>query len=206
MRDTFAMPTTDLREPHARAILAGVLVVSQVRAGDDLDLPTPCGNWTLGQLLAHMTVQHDGFAAAAAGNGGDLSLWAVRTLDSDPIGAYAAAADRVVAAFAKGGVLGQQFALPEISPLTTFPGRQAIGFHLIDYVAHGWDVARTIDVPLALDPELLDTALRIAQSVPDGPERLRPGAAFRPSVGATDNAPVLDRIVALLGRSPTWPT
>ncbi|MDQ4037789.1 MAG: TIGR03086 family metal-binding protein [Actinomycetota bacterium] len=197
------MAATDLRDLHARAVGASVAVVAQVSA-DNLDRPTPCGDWTLAELLAHMTVQHDGFAAAAVGNGGDPALWEVQPLGADPVGAYAAAADRVVAAFAQDGVLDQEFALPEISPLTTFPARQAIGFHLIDYVVHGWDVAKTIDVALVLDQEVLDVAAEIAQAVPDGEQRLRPGAAFAPGLPIADDAPLLDRIVAHLGRSPAW--
>lgn len=123
--------TTDFRDQHARAVRASVAIVSRV-SRDDLERPTPCRDWTLAELLAHMTVQHDGFAAAAAGNGGDPSLWTVGPLDPDPVGAYAAAADRVVQAFAEDGVLDREFALPEISPLTTFPGSQAIAFHLVD--------------------------------------------------------------------------
>jgi len=195
--------TTDLRNLHARAIRASVIVVNQVGA-DDLDRPTPCADWTLARLLAHMTVQHDGFAAAAVGNGGDPALWEVGPLGPDPTGAYAEAADRVVRAFAPDGVLEQEFALPEINPLTTFPGRQAIGFHLIDYVVHGWDVARTIDVPFAPDPDVLDAGLTIAAAVPDGNTRRQPGAAFAPARAAPDDAPAIDRIVAHLGRSPTW--
>ena len=77
---------TDLRNLHARAIRASVIVVNQVGA-DDLDRPTPCADWTLARLLAHMTVQHDGFAAAAVGNGGDPALWEVGPLGPDPTGA-----------------------------------------------------------------------------------------------------------------------
>lgn len=198
------MATIDLRDLHAHAVQASVKVVAQISA-DDVDRPTPCGDWTLARLLAHMTVQHDGFAAAAAGNGGDLAMWSEQPLSSDPIEAYAAAAERVQTAFAQDDVLEQEFALPEISPLTTFPGRQAIGFHLIDYVVHGWDVARAIEADFVLDPDLLETAWVIATSVPDGPERLRFGAAFAPSQTVGDEAPMLDRIVAHLGRSPSWP-
>jgi len=197
------MTEPDLLDLHARAVRASVAVVSRVHT-NDLARATPCGNWNLGYLLAHMTVQHDGFAAASAGNGGDVSLWAVQPLGPDPVGAYAAGAGRVLTAFAQDGVLEREFALPEISPLTTFPGKQAIRFHLVDYVVHGWDVARTIDVPLSLDPDVLETALGIAQAVPDGPERGQPGAAFAPGVATADHNPILERIVARLGRDPAW--
>lgn len=197
------MTTPDLLDQHSRAVRASVEVVSLLGDGD-LARATPCGSWTLGELLAHMTVQHDGFAAAAAGSGGDITIWTSRPLGPDPIGSYSAAADRVVAAFAEDGVLDREFALPEISPITTFPGRLAVGFHLVDYVVHGWDVARTLDVSYDLDTDVLAAALRVAQSVPDGPERLEPDAAFAPGLAVADDAPVLDQIVALLGRDPTW--
>ncbi|MBA3338951.1 MAG: TIGR03086 family protein [Geodermatophilaceae bacterium] len=197
------MTETDLVRGHARVVRASVAVVSQLRS-DDLDRPTPCGNWRLADLLAHMTVQHDGFAAAAAGNGGDPALWAVHPLGDDPVASYTAAAERVVSAFAQPGVLEREFALPEISPITTFSGTLAIGFHFIDYVVHGWDVARAVDVPFSLDADLEEIALRIAMSVPDGPGRAQPDGAFGPGKPVVDAAPVLDRIVAHLGRSPTW--
>src|SRR2546430_2582095 len=82
---------------------------------------TPCPEWTLGELLAHMTVQHNGFAAAARGHGGDLQVWRVRALWDDPVGEYTAAAERVLAAFAEEGVLEREFTLPEFRPVSRFP-------------------------------------------------------------------------------------
>jgi Mycothiol maleylpyruvate isomerase N-terminal domain len=47
-------------------------------------------------------------------------------------------------------------------------------------------------------------ALAVARAVPAGQARLVPGAAFAPTVpGAAGDT--LGEIVALLGRSPTWP-
>jgi hypothetical protein len=48
--------------------------------------------------------------------------------------------------------------------------------------------------------------LPVAEAVPDGERRLRPGAAFRPRLNAPAGAgaDVMDRILALLGRSPAW--
>jgi len=166
----------------------------------DLSLPTPCAEWDLGHLLAHMTLQHRGFAAAAAGHGGDLGSWQPRPLGDDPGRDYAQAAESVIAAFAEPDVLHRDVLLPEITS-TPLPGRLAIGFHLVDFVVHGWDVARTLDIPYELPPDVLAVALPIAEAVPDGETRLLPDSAFAPRLPHPGEDP-LDRILALLGRDP----
>jgi uncharacterized protein (TIGR03086 family) len=186
----------------ARAVRASVQIVSQASAAD-LSRPTPCSDWTLGELLAHMTAQHEGFAAAAAGDGADLVHWQTGAPVADPVGEYAAAAERVTAAFAAAGVLAGEFVLPEISPKLRFPAAEAIGFHFVDYVVHGWDVARALGRGYDLEPDVLAAALPIAQAVPDGERRRRPGAPFAPRAAASSSGP-LGQIVALLGRRPDW--
>jgi uncharacterized protein (TIGR03086 family) len=186
----------------ARAVRASVQIASQASAAD-LSRPTPCSDWTLGELLAHMTAQHEGFAAAAAGDGADLVHWQTGAPVADPVGEYAAAAERVTAAFAAAGVLAGEFVLPEISPKLRFPAAEAIGFHFVDYVVHGWDVARALGRGYDLEPDVLAAALPIAQAVPDGERRRRPGAPFAPRAAASSSGP-LGQIVALLGRRPDW--
>jgi uncharacterized protein (TIGR03086 family) len=185
----------------AQAVRASVDLVAQMTA-QDLARPTPCADWTLHGLLRHMIAQHHGFAAAADGDG-DLARWRIQPLGEDPVAAYRAAAEHVLGAFAGDGVLDRGFPLPEIANGVMFPARQAISFHFVDYVAHCWDVARTLDAPLDLDPSLLDVALSVAEAVPGGDARLAPGAAFAPSV-AWSGGSRLDQIVAILGRSPGW--
>jgi uncharacterized protein (TIGR03086 family) len=198
------MQMTDLRPANERAVRTSVAVVSKA-SPYDLGRPTPCSAWTLGDLLAHMTAQHRGFAAAARGEGADLAVWQPRPLGAVPVAAYAAAADDVLDAFAGEGVLEREFALPEFGPGAAFPGAQAIGFHFIDYVVHGWDVARSLGLPFELDGDLAEDALRIALAVPDGDHRLTPGAAFRPALPTPESASPLERILTALGRSPNWP-
>jgi uncharacterized protein (TIGR03086 family) len=193
----------DIMRLDASAVQASVQVVSQARAAD-LARATPCEAWTLAELLAHMTAQHYGFAAAATGDGADLVRWQTGAPAADPVGEYATAAARVIAAFGAPGVLDRDFMLPEISPQLRFPAEQAIGFHLVDYVVHGWDVARTLGLRYDLEPALLAAALAVARSVPDGQNRRRPGASFAPRVTVTRGS-MLDHIVALLGRRPSWP-
>lgn len=198
------MTTGDIRDLDRRAVQASVEVVSRTTA-DDLGRPTPCAGWTLADLLVHMTVQHHGFAAAAEGRGADLEVWKPRPPSQDPVADYAAAAERVITAFAEQGVLERKFELPEIIPGLRFPAAQAISFHFIDYVVHGWDVARSLGLSYSLDPDLVQAALPVAEAVPEGERRLAPGAAFRPGLAAPPDASPLDRILAMLGRSPAWP-
>src|SRR2546430_5256397 len=130
------MPTiSDVRPFHRAAVLASVDVVSVVTR-DDLRRPTPCAGWNLLDLLAHMTAQHHGFAAAARGIDSPTVWESADVADyvaTDPGGTYAAAAADVLDAFAVDGVLDATLPLPEFGPGATFPGAQAIGFHFVDY-------------------------------------------------------------------------
>jgi uncharacterized protein (TIGR03086 family) len=156
---------SDFRPAHRIAVQVSVDVVSAVTA-DDLRRPTPCAGWDLGDLLAHMTVQHRGFAAAARGHGADLAVWdcasVVDAVSLDPSGSYAAAATDVLEAFAADDALTESFALPEFGPGATCPGAMAIGFHFVDYVVHAWDVSRTIDAPLDLPDDVIAAVLPFA--------------------------------------------
>ncbi|SCE70158.1 TIGR03086 family metal-binding protein [Micromonospora mirobrigensis] len=194
----------DLRAQDETAVRATVALVDRVRP-DDLGRPTPCAGWDLAALLAHMTAQHCGFAASATGRGTSLAEWRTHPLGDDPAAEYADAAEQVIAAFAAPDVPERTFALPEFGAGVRVAGRQAVSFHFIDYVVHGWDVARSLDLPFTLPAELLHAAVPVAEAIPDGPGRLAPDAAFAPRLPATDDPDPLNRILALVGRAPTWP-
>jgi uncharacterized protein (TIGR03086 family) len=189
-----------LRALNRRAVQASVDVVGRI-APDDLARPTPCAEWTVADLLAHMTVQHHGFAAAARGDGADPEVWRAGPSPDDPAAAYAVAAEDVLAAFEQAK---PDFWLPEITTAVAIPAATAISFHLVDYVAHAWDVAQAIGLPYRPDPEVTEAALTVALAVPDGAERLEPGAAFRPGVPASPDSDALTRLLAALGRSADW--
>ena len=194
----------DVRPHHRVAVLNSIDIVGAARAAD-LNTPTPCAGWNLADLLAHMTAQHRGFAAAARGFGADPDVWRVDELMgsimTDPAGTYADAARDVLAAFADDAALQASFALPDFSPNAVFPGALAIGFHFIDYVVHGWDVAKSLGMAYTLPDEVVDAALPLALAVPDGDFREMPEAPF---AGVVDipSATNLDRILRHLGRDP----
>jgi uncharacterized protein (TIGR03086 family) len=193
--------TDEIVALDAHAVRASVALVSRAR-GRDMSRPTPCPDWTLHGLLAHMTAQHYGFAAASVGDSA-LARWRTRRLGRDPVADYQAAADTVLAAFAADGVLDRRFPLAEFDGSPVFPARQAISFHFVDYVVHSWDVAKALGVEAEFPTDVLEVALRVALAVPDGNNRLAPGAAFALSLTVGGGSP-LDLIVAILGRDPGW--
>ena len=198
------MDITRLRALHREAVLDSAAVVALASIAD-LQLATPCAGWRLDDLLRHMAIQHHGFAAEAGGHATVLADWQMPAAMPDPLAYYAESVDVVLAAFADDAMLDRRISLPEVSSDFDFSASQALKMHLIDYVVHAWDVARTLGRRYEPTPELGEAALQIALHIPNGAERLRPGAAFAQGVEAADNSATINRIVALLGRSPAWP-
>ncbi len=194
----------NIPELDRRAVEVSRALVRRITP-DQWTLPTPCAEWDLAGLLAHMTVQHHGFARAVAGERTEVADWQPVPAPQNPAGAYDAAVDRVVDSFAAPDAAGRQVYLPEIRGGVTVPGNVALGFHFVDYVVHSWDVAAALGVPVEFDEEVLAGALVVAGQVPvDGASR-GPGMAFGPVlVPSVDSSP-LDRILTTLGRSPNWP-
>jgi uncharacterized protein (TIGR03086 family) len=193
----------DIIELNRRSVRATADLVATIKPAD-LDRPTPCAGWAIRDLLEHQIVQNHGFAFAASGQRSDLAGWQPRPLGEDPVTEYAESARAVTAAFAAEGVLERSFFLPEIRDGGPFPAAMAIGFHFIDCVVHDWDFAKSLGVPPNIDTDLAEAALPLAAQVPDNPQARGEGKAFLPGTTAGDAPSALDRVVALLGRSPTW--
>jgi uncharacterized protein (TIGR03086 family) len=197
------MPTNE----HRTAVITSVDLVATVRPAD-LDRPTPCAGWNLADLLAHMTVQHHGFAAAARGHGADLDNWRVESVVDAvreyPAGAYASAANDVLEAFWADGADDAPFALPEFGAGAVFPGSVAMGFHFVDYVVHGWDAAASLGVDYDVPADVLAAVLPLVLAVPDGDVRLLDAVPFDAAVEPVDGASDLERILRHLGRRPDF--
>jgi len=195
------MDLRDLRAPDRRVLAVTTGIVEQVRP-DQLDLPTPCEGWSVRDLLRHMVGNNNGFAAAALGEPPVADVWDGVDV-TDPVGEFAASAARVDTAFAAAEPLTGTFAVLGYGDV---PAGQAVGMHFIDYLAHGWDVAVAIGVPAGLDEESCAAVLRIGSGwPPDSAAIWGPDAAFGYRVEVPSDAPVADRMLGFLGRSPSWP-
>jgi uncharacterized protein (TIGR03086 family) len=195
---------SDIRELNIEAVRRSIAIAAAVTP-DHLDLPTPCAGWTVGDLLAHMTAQHLGFAAAAEGKQTRLADWEPLELSADPAADYAEAAESALLAFSDDGVLYGSFWLPEILDGGPFPAQLAIGFHFLDAVVHGWDLAVSLGMKVDYPPELVGPALVAARLVPDCSLRTGPKAAFRPALPSNPDQSEMDQLLMALGRAPSWP-
>ena len=192
------MTTTDL-EPAARRLGALVAAVRD----DQLDGPTPCPDYRLGDLLEHVGGLAQAFRAAAAKElgaetgqaaAGDAARlpadWRTRIPQDLLTMAHAwRDPDAWTGMTAAGGV--------------ELPGEVAGLVALDELVIHGWDVARATGQPYEVgDAELEAVRTFVAPMADAGPEE-RAGL-FGPPVAVPDDAPELDRILGLTGREPTW--
>src|SRR5215471_17998535 len=133
-----------------RTLTATAEIVAAVTP-DKLDGPSPCAGWTLRDLLGHMVASNEGFAAAAAGAPVGGEVWDRLTFEGEPLDAYQESAEAVSAAFEGADPDGRievfGFGRPSLAT--------ALGMHIVDFVTHGWDVARSIGWTGEYDPELV---------------------------------------------------
>jgi uncharacterized protein (TIGR03086 family) len=81
------------------------------------------------------------------------------------------------------------------------PGEIAGSVALAEVLIHGWDVARAAGLPYGSDSATTKACLaHLAQFDTSGTDGM-----FGPAVPIADDAPDLDRVVALSGRDPFWP-
>ncbi len=192
----------DIRDNDFRALAWTERMVARV-TDEHLAAPTPCGDWTLRELLVHMTGSNNGFADTAEGRPTDPDVWAGRTIGDDVVAEYQKSSQRVHAAFAAPDVLERTF---DVHGFGSYPARVAIGMHFIDYLVHGWDVARAIGAPDQPDAEDCLVVLDMGRRWPkDAATIWGPGAPFGYQVPVSPAAPAPDRMVGFLGRSPRWP-
>jgi uncharacterized protein (TIGR03086 family) len=160
---------------------------------EELTLPTPCEGWTVHQLLNH--------AVGAI----DIFTWMVRDgdplavpdpdedqLDGDPAGSLREAADENLAAWSLRGAADV--------PTGVVPDVRLWEFLLGDVVVHTWDVARALGRYPGLDDDVVAHLLGKLEG--RWAEVGHQMGAFGAPVAVGDDAPALDRLVALTGRTP----
>ncbi len=186
--------------PAAKRMAALVGGVSDNQLGG----VTPCPAYTLGDLLDHVGGLSVAFTAAARkaeppggsqGPSGDASR-----LEEGWRDRIARDLDALAAAWTE----PQAWTGTAVAGGVEMPAEVAALVALDELVVHGWDVARASGQPYDVDPVSLDAVHGfVAQFSGPGQEESRAGL-FGPVVPVPDDAPLLDRVVGMAGRDPSW--
>ncbi|MFF4987275.1 TIGR03086 family metal-binding protein [Streptosporangium saharense] len=183
---------TDLPvEQLARALAAVDPLVAGVEDGQ-WSAPTPCAEWTVRDLVAHLVVTNRMMTAFLTGQAPpDRSA---DPLGGDPLGAYRESGTALRAAFALPGVLERTHE----GALGAATGAVRLRWRLADLLTHAWDLSRATGRPAEMPQDLVEQALAfVGDALSD---EARPGR-FDPAQPVADDAPALDRLAAFAGRS-----
>jgi uncharacterized protein (TIGR03086 family) len=193
------MTTIDLG-PAARQLATLVRNVPD----DMLDAPTPCPDYRVGDLLDHIGGLAKAFTWAATKESlamepvspsGDAAHLAPDWRQRIPIDVEALAAAWQDPAAWTG--------MTKAGPVD-LPGEVGGLVALDEIVVHGWDVAKATGQAFSVDAVTLQAVhdLVIQFSGP-GTEEERAGG-FGPEIAVPAEAPLLDRVLGMVGRRPDW--
>jgi uncharacterized protein (TIGR03086 family) len=182
-------------ELHRRAAETFGTRVHQVK-DDQWELPTPCSDWNVRQLVNHLVYENLWTAPLMAGGTiaevgdrfeGDL-------LGDDPKGAWDRSHQEAGAAVQAEGALDQTVHLS----FGDTPASEYVMQLFADHLIHGWDLARAIGADERLDPELVDACATWFTAM----EPLyRAGGSIGPRPDTPAGADDQTRLLAAFGRT-----
>jgi uncharacterized protein (TIGR03086 family) len=143
---------TDPMDPlafHREALAVAQGVVDGIDRSH-FELPTPCDEWNVRQVLEHIIEGNRRIAGDPPAAGEDV-------IGDDLSAAYARSAAGSLAAFSADGAMDRLFMLS----IGQVPGHFAVLARSTDQLAHAWDLARATGASTDLSPELYMSALDV---------------------------------------------
>jgi uncharacterized protein (TIGR03086 family) len=184
-------------EMLAKANASTANILANISA-DQLERSSPCASWQVRDLINHVVgnnvwfegIARDGEAPERPDNagpdqtGGDY-VKSFRDGSAKAVAAFDAAGDKTVTL-----------------PFAQLPASVFVVMAAADQFVHGWDLAKATDQSIDFDRELASHFLEFySQAIPDEARGPDPVAAFGPVV-ASSSSDVVDKLVALTGRTP----
>ncbi|MFG1648883.1 TIGR03086 family metal-binding protein [Micromonospora sp. NPDC049275] len=168
-------------------------------ADDQLDLPTPCRDYVVRDLLNHLFEVVVNFQDLAEKRPVE---WAEKPdhLDDGWRDRFVVETDRLVAAWSDPSTL------EGVSPGMGLPQTVVGGMALLDLIVHGWDLAVATGQPYRPAPEAVAELHALVEQL--GPTARKMGVFADPPQPPTPTktrTPDLDRLLTQTGRTPTWP-
>jgi uncharacterized protein (TIGR03086 family) len=163
---------------------------------EDWARPSPCPDWDVGGVVRHLTAGERAFTTSLGGVAYDLPA-ITAAVTAVPLGdlpaTYDDGAARLRDALARAG----DGTFPTgIGPM---PSAAVAELRTIEALIHGWDVARGVGATYAVEAPVAERAIGHSRALM---ERLPPDRTpFGPPQPVADDAPAIDRLAALLGRT-----
>jgi uncharacterized protein (TIGR03086 family) len=175
-------PLTQLSQlaPLLSGVVAGV-------QPDQLDLPTPCAEFTVRGVFEHMISGATAFAAAYRGE------TPPEPDVSDVLAGFGPALQNLGAAMSAPDALDRTVA----APFGEVRGETFARFIVLDGLVHGWDIATATGQTYAPSDELVAAADAFAHQSLD---QLRDGTTFAAAVPPATDASPIERLAAYTGR------
>ncbi|HWL98435.1 MAG TPA: TIGR03086 family metal-binding protein [Nocardioidaceae bacterium] len=165
----------------SRALDQTANVLSAIRS-DELSADTPCSDWDVARLVAHVVADPHNIMLMSTGGEPDWS--AEPPLPEDWTAEFRKAADELLGMWNESG----EAATP-----------QGVDWQTAEFAVHAWDLARATGQSTDFDPEVAQRGLDFMSAALTSENR---GKAFGPAVSIAEDAPVYDRLVAFAGRDP----
>lgn len=164
---------------------------------DDWQRPTPCADWDVRALVAHLVDENRWAPPLLAGRtiadvGDEL---AGDPLGDDPQAAWDTSAAAAAEAVARPGAMEGTAHLS----FGDVPGSEYVWQLTADLLVHAWDVARATGGDEHLDPAVVDAVATWFDGMEDA---YRAAGAIGPAVALPDGASAQDRLLARFGRDP----
>lgn len=174
---------------HTGNVIAGV-------TDEHLDLPTPCTEWNVRELLNHTIGVMHGIAGGVTGQPAPDGEAPDFTADGGSAASFEQAKQASIAAWSGDGVFDGMVNIGA----GEMPPEAAIGINMLDTLTHAWDLAEALGQDRSMDAALAEATLAASKMIIS--DEIRPGR-FGPAVDVADDAPAHDRLAAFLGRHPS---
>jgi uncharacterized protein (TIGR03086 family) len=170
-----------------------------------LESPTPCAGYSLGDLLDHVDGLSWAFGAAATKSSDERLAAPPGPPDASRLGGeWRSRIPDELATLADAWKDPRAWTGMTRAGGIEMPGEVCGLVALNEVVLHGWDVARASGQPYESDAPSVEACLGfVAQFSGPEAESLREGM-FGPIVEVPEDAPPLDRLLGLSGRDPAW--
>lgn len=157
-------------------------VLASIHQGH-LTKPTPCNDWDVGHLIAHVLAAPGNFLQMSQGEQPDWS--ATPPLAEDEWAAeFRNSADDLIHFWHQQGDEADT-------------GK--VDWQTAEMAVHTWDLVRATGMRIGLDPQVAERGLAFMSQ---GLTEDNRGQAFGPAVEVADDAPIYERLVAFAGRDP----